>query len=200
MTLNPIQRRWRSLGVVCFFLAGCSGVDTPSGPSRAPDSPGSTSPFLSYTFSPEARSARLEPSPSLAFGGDMWADNNRLSLSVLPPVGAPLGSEASLTLAAPRGQRLAVGVYRNARRIAAIGSSEATLDFSVPNRGCNTSTGEFEVFEAVYGPQPAGSGTSGTVERFRARFSLTCDGTNAGAAGEVLLVNLQRGCRLTGNC
>jgi hypothetical protein len=140
---------------------------------------------------------RIDGGPNAVFSGDMWGDNNFFSLSVRTP---DYKSWWSLLMGAPRGERLVPGVYRNTRRIPLIGSSNPRLDFSGDGRACNESTGEFEVFEAIYGPRPAGSGTSGTIDRFRARFSQVCDGEPAGLIGEVFVVSVQRACKANGNC
>jgi hypothetical protein len=140
---------------------------------------------------------RIDAGPNAVFSGDMWGDNNYLSLSVRTP---DYKSWWSLLMGASAGQPLAPGVYRNTRRIPLIGSSNPRLDFAGDGRGCNESTGEFEVFEAVYGPKPARSGTSGTIDRFRARFSQVCDGEPAGLIGEVFVASIPATCKTTGNC
>jgi hypothetical protein len=165
--------------------------------------------FLTFTSSPgdwvgQGQTRRIESGPNAEFGGDVWADfnnladNNYLSLSI--ETAGPGARYWSLSMKAPRGQVLVPGVYRNAKRVPAIGSTDPQLDLSGEGRSCNNSTGEFEVLEAVYGPKPPGSGTTGTIERFHARFTQVCDGSSTGLTGEVFLVSIQRGCRMSGNC
>ena len=126
----------------------------------------------------------------------MWDANNALSLGILSP-----GTGGwTVQLAAPKGRPLTPGLYRSAKRVPAIGSSDPQLNVAGETRSCNTSTGEFEVLEAVYGPQPQGSGTSGTIDRFRARFTQTCDGASGSMTGEVWLQSIPRYCKITRNC
>ena len=194
--------KWKTRAVVSSAILMLSLPG--SGCDRGATSPSPIqSTFLTFTSSPgdwvgQGQTRRIEPGTTAEFGGDMWADNNNLSLSILTPGPGP--RDWSLSMKAPSGQPLVPGVYRNAKRIPAIGSSDPQLSLSGEQRSCNTSTGEFEVLEAVYGPKPPGSGTSGTIERFHARFTQFCDGSSAGLTGEVFLVSIQRGCRMTGNC
>ena len=136
--------------------------------------------------------------PDAIFGGDMWEDNNYLSVFVMPPRGSS-GEAWTLLLGAPAGQPLRTGVYRNAKRVAGFGSGDPRLAFTT-SRSCNLSNGEFTVLEATYGPKPANSGTSGTIQRFHATFSQKCDEASAGLTGEVFLLSVPRGCSVTGNC
>jgi hypothetical protein len=146
----------------------------------------------------QGQTRRIESGSAATFGGDMWDGNNALSLGILTPGPGP--RDWSLQLAAPKGRALTPGLYRNAKRIPAIGSQEPQLNFGGEQRSCNTSTGEFEVLEAVYGPRPAGSGTSGTIERFHARFTQTCDGSSGSLVGEVRLGAIPGFCKITLNC
>jgi hypothetical protein len=141
---------------------------------------------------------RLEQSSNIRFGDDMWGGNSSLQMHLET---TDRKVWWSLTMTAPGGQPLVPGVYRDARRIPPIGSNNPTLTVYGEGRGCNASTGEFEVLEAVYGPKPAGSGTTGTIERFRARFSQVCsESPDGGLVGDVVLVSIQRGCKMSGNC
>ena len=192
-----------ALGAVAALSAGvgCDRASTaPTGPSAPP---GRQSTFLRFTSDPgdwvgQGRSRTVLPDPTARFGGDMWNDNNQLSFFVL--TSGPGARDWGLLMQAPRGERLTPGVYRNARRIPAIGSNDPQLSFYGEQRSCNESIGEFEVIEALYGPKPAGSGTSGTIERFHARFTQACDGSTALLRGEVFLTAIERGCKATGNC
>ena len=136
----------------------------------------------------------FEQGPAMKFGGDMRLENNLLFLSI---VGTGI-SRWDLFMGAPAGRRLTPGVYKNAKRAPDRGSSDPTLSLSGEARGCNTSIGEFEVLEAVYGPKPAGSDASGTIERFRARFTQYCDGRSAGLSGDVSLVSVPLRCTVVG--
>src|SRR5688572_18494524 len=164
--------------------------------------PSSTTSFLSFISSQgdwvgQGKTWRFEPGASAVFGGTMWNQNNQLTLSIATP-GTTAGGW-SLTIAAPAGSALSRGVYRNARRIPPIGSSDPQFTLSGEGRSCNTSTGEFEVLDATYGPPP-NSGASGTIDYFRATFKQTCDGSPTGLTGEVRLVSIPLGCRVSGNC
>jgi hypothetical protein len=139
---------------------------------------------------------RFEPGASAVFSGTMWNQNNQLTLSIATP-GTTAGGW-SLTIAAPAGTALSRGMYRNAKRIPPIGSSDPQLILSGEGRCCNASTGEFEVLDATYGPPP-NSGASGTIDYFHATFKQTCDGSSAGLTGEVRLVSIPLGCRVSGN-
>jgi hypothetical protein len=201
ISTTPLSRVLVLLVTLCLPGSGCDRSGT--SPSPLPTT------FLTFTSSPgdwvgQGQTRRFESGPNAEFGGDVWADfnnladNNYLSLSIeLAGTGSRFWG---LQMRAPRGQVLVPGVYRNAKRVPAIGSTDPQLDLAGEGRSCNTSTGEFEVFEAVYGPKPPGSGTTGTIERFHARFTQVCDGSSAGLTGEVHLVSIQRGCRMTGNC
>ena len=88
----------------------------------------------------------------------------------------------NLNMAAPGGQLLVPGVYEGATRWPFQGPFEPGLDFSGDGRGCNQSTGRFQVLEAIYGP-------FGYVERFHATFEQHCEGSPPALFGEVKIVN-----------
>jgi hypothetical protein len=89
----------------------------------------------------------------------------------------------NLDLAAPAGQALEPGSYPVATRYPFQLPADAGLSLFGDGRGCNTSTGSFEVLEATFGP-------SGWIERFHATFEQHCEGDpNSRAFGEVLIDN-----------
>jgi hypothetical protein len=89
----------------------------------------------------------------------------------------------NLDLAAPAGQALEAGSYPVATRYPFQLPGDAGLTLWGNGRGCNTSTGSFEVLEATFG-------TSGWIERFHATFEQHCEGDpNSRAVGEVLIDN-----------
>lgn len=171
---------------------------------RGPTSPSATpaaSSFFLFTSTPgdgvgQGRTIRVEPG-RWVFGGEMWQDNNRLQVSASNPSNA--SDWWSVTMAAPAGERLRPGVYRDARRIPPIGSTNPLLAVAGEGRACNLSTGEFEVLEAVYGP--GFGGYSGSIERFRATFRQACEESPSGQmTGEISLVTVQFFCKVSGNC
>ena len=105
-----------------------------------------------------------------------------------------------ITMAAPAGEQLARGVYRDARRIPPIRSGLPTLIVGGQGRGCNQSTGEFEVLD--YAPAEPTAGTiSLPVERFRATFTQRCsESPNGTVSGEVIVATTQNFCKTTRNC
>jgi hypothetical protein len=141
-----------------------------------------------------AGQTRLFEAPVMTFGGDMRLDNNLLLLSI---VGTE-GSRWTLFMGAPAGRRLTTGVYRNAKRAPDRGSGDPSLSLSGEGRDCNTSIGEFEVLEAVYGRKPDVGDASGTIERFRARFTQYCDGRPGGLSGDLSLVSVPLRCTVVG--
>ena len=140
---------------------------------------------------------RIDASPNALFSGDVGLDHHGLSLEVRSP---DYRSWWMLIMTAPPGQALIPGVYPNAKRVPAIGSSDPWLQFYGAGRGCNLSTGQFEIFEAVYGRQTIGNQTGGTIERFRARFKQYCDGSPAALDGEVFLASVQLRCKVLNSC
>jgi hypothetical protein len=141
----------------------------------------------------------FEPSPLTRIGGDMRLDNNLLFLTIR--ISGPVSFTTwDLSMGAPSGRPLTPGVYKNARRSAERGSGDPTLSLSGESRGCNVSIGEFEVMEAVYGPPAADRSASGTIQRFRATFSQTCDSSFGGLSGDVSLVSIPPRCTVIGVC
>jgi len=155
--------------------------------------------IASTTGDPVARgrSFRVDASPSAIFGGEMWDGNGRLQVSANDP------SDASkwwaVIMAAPPGRPLVPGTYRDARRIPPIGSGLPTLEVYGDGRGCNLSTGEFEVLESAFGP--GFGGYSGSIQRFRATFKQTCtEAPGTQLTGEVRLATILMGCKKSRNC
>ncbi|MGB4069878.1 MAG: DUF6299 family protein [Nitrospira sp.] len=137
--------------------------------------------FLSYTSQPgdyigQGQSRIFTPADS-GFSSMVSQDNREIAVSVLPS-----GSFWHLHLAAPEGQTLLPGIYEGATRWPFQAPPTPGLDFSGDGRGCNTSTGKFEVLEAVYAP-------FGYVERFHATFEQHCEGGDPALFGEIQIVN-----------
>jgi hypothetical protein len=101
----------------------------------------------------------------------------------------------SLDFAAPNNQLLTVGTYTGATRFPFQASTVPGLDVTGDGRGCNTSTGSFQVLEASYG---AGS----TINSFDAIFEQHCEGAVPALRGEIRydahpVVNVTAPTRLT---
>lgn len=175
--------------------------DSPTSPSPAPSPGPALSTFIRFTSTPgdvvgRGRTILAEPGP-FVFGGEMWSANNRLQVSANNPSNA--GDFWRVIIAAPSGRTLVPGVYKDTRRIPPIGSANPTLDFAGDGRSCNLGTGEFEVLEAVYGP--GFGGYSGSIERFRATFTQSCQESPADRiTGEISLSGIQFGCKVSNNC
>ena len=73
-----------------------------------------------------------------------------------------------LTLAAPRGQALVVGVYNNATRWPFQLDTAPGLDYTGDHRGCNQSSGRFEITRVVYG-------APGTILDLEATWEQHCE-------------------------
>ena len=83
-----------------------------------------------------------------------------------------------LDFSVPSGQKLQVGAYANATRHP-FNFNGPGLSLSGTGRGCNTLSGRFAVLELKLGP-------AGSVEKFRATFSQSCEGFLPAALGEVV--------------
>jgi hypothetical protein len=79
----------------------------------------------------------------------------------------------TLNLAAPSGQALAVGSYPNATRYPFQAPTSPGLTVSGNGRGCNQDFGSFEILEIALDP------STGTLLRFAADFTQTCESTTA---------------------
>jgi uncharacterized repeat protein (TIGR01451 family) len=146
-----------------------------------PPSPGGES-FLSFVSEPGdsiglGQSASYSPA-NATFSPQMSADRRQFRLFVTPS-GTIL--PWMLSMAAPAGQQLTVGVYTGTVRWTGQVFSVPSLDFTGQGRGCNTSTGQFEVLEVAYD-------SSGNLQRFRATFEQHCEGFAPALTGEVLIV------------
>jgi hypothetical protein len=75
----------------------------------------------------------------------------------------------NLDLAGPTKSTLTVGAYENAQRFPFQPTGVPGLDFSGAGRGCNTSTGRFDVLQAAYA-------ADGSVRKFSADFEQHCEG------------------------
>jgi hypothetical protein len=158
--------------------------------------------FLEFTSTPgdfvgAGKSMHLDAGPSSwIFNGNMWDGNNKLQVTM---VNASHTNSYNIILAAPNGRPLTAGVYPIARRIPNPG--EAQIDIGGDGRGCSQSTGRIEVLEAAYGPGLANM--SGSIERFRATFTQTCDVTppaTGGMSGEIRLATIPFNCTINSQC
>jgi hypothetical protein len=84
-------------------------------------------------------------------------------------------------IAAPAGQRLAVGTYEGAARWPFQGDGQPGLDFSGTGRGCNQLTGQFVIHEME-------RGDDATLQRFHASFRQHCEGQAPALHGEIGIV------------
>ena len=162
----------------------------------APPLVGSSSTYLRFISSPgdgvgQGRSLQFDASASVTFRGIVWtwergsSSEHQLVLSIAELT--PRYRDWTLTLSAPRGQRLVPGLYRDATRIPDINTGNAALAFSGDGRACNQSLGEFEIVEARYAPRPP---NGERIERLVVRFRQVCDGAAVGMTGEASLNNI----------
>lgn len=91
------------------------------------------------------------------------------------------GAWWSLDLAAPTGQKLAVGKYLDAHRYPFNGSGPG-LNLSGNGRGCNELTGWFEIQKLV-------RGANGYIEALDATYEQHCEGGEPALRGDVHIVN-----------
>jgi hypothetical protein len=73
-----------------------------------------------------------------------------------------------LTFSAPYLRPIIPGPYEGARRFTSISPAHPGLEVAADHRGCNRSTGRFDVLEIALGP-------GGSVDRFAAEFEQFCD-------------------------
>lgn len=83
-----------------------------------------------------------------------------------------------LDFAAPKGQILTPGLYKNAERFPGIDNDCPGLSFSGNGRGCNRNGGGFEILELIYGED-------GQLESFAANFIQTCENKNRPLYGNI---------------
>ena len=143
-----------------------------------PPPPGTFLSFVSQPGDPIGFGQTLTFTPANAgFFANVSQDQREFHATVFPP-----GSFWFLDLAAPAGQQLVPGAYEGATRYPFQGPAVPGLNFVGDGRGCNTSTGRFQVLEASYGPQ-------GYFTRFHATFEQHCEGLPAALFGEIQIVN-----------
>jgi hypothetical protein len=85
----------------------------------------------------------------------------------------------TVVLSPPTYGTLVPGLYTDVVRMA--DDTHAGMDISGEGRGCNATTGSFNVLEATYG-------TYGYTERFHATFEQHCEGLTPALRGEIDLV------------
>ncbi|NDW23097.1 hypothetical protein [Alteromonas hispanica] len=83
----------------------------------------------------------------------------------------------NLDLAAPSDEIIGVGVYEGARRYPFQSPTSPGLSFTGSGRGCNQSSGRFEIFELSYNE-------SGEVESLAVDFEQSCELTNPTLKGQ----------------
>ena len=160
--------------------------------------------FTSTTGDPvgQGQSRRFDFVRGVQFGGGFDDGNRIVNFLLFERIGPTerMLSWWNLILAAPAGRILTPGVYKNTRGPAplATGTTDPLLDFRVDQRSCSKSTGEFEVLEVEYGPPECGY--TATIKRLHATFRQRCDDSSAAVTGEVMLLSLPPGRRLTGAC
>jgi hypothetical protein len=144
---------------------------------------GSSPTFIYYQTTPEGTAERLESSPSLRITGFVSEGYTGIQLFARPPSRSP-SPFMTIGMVAGRGQQLVPGIYR-----VSPGDPFGPRLTVSGTRNCGSGTvGEFEVFEAAYGPNTVG--TLGGIERFRARFNVRCVEGEAGISGQLALFNL----------
>ncbi|HZZ92500.1 MAG TPA: VCBS repeat-containing protein [Usitatibacter sp.] len=87
-----------------------------------------------------------------------------------------IGGTVSVNLAAPGGQRLAVGAYEEAHRLASLAAP--SIDFTYGSAGCNTTAGRFAVLDIAFDG-------AGNILRFAADFELECEEVFPPVYGEI---------------
>ena len=156
--------------------------------SRNPEAPSEAAPttFVQYTseagdFVGGGKSARLTLATAsfTPFVNDHFNAGIRQSIALTIRPFAASDVVWNLDLLSTVGRRLTVGTYENAEWIPS--SPEVPgLDF-VAGRGCNRSTGRFEILEVVYGSnQP--------LDRLHVTFEQRCVGSVAALRGELRIV------------
>ena len=83
-----------------------------------------------------------------------------------------------LNMAAPQGSALAVGTYTGATRYPFQSPTTPGLDFSGDGRGCNQSSGSFEIFEIGYD-------TGGALNKLAANFIQHCENATPALYGVI---------------
>lgn len=78
----------------------------------------------------------------------------------------------TLSFAAPQGQKLLPGIYKNAERYPFNSTKRPGLDISGSGRGCNKLTGEFEILDIGYDDY-------GSINSIAVNFVQKCDGGHA---------------------
>lgn len=83
----------------------------------------------------------------------------------------------NLDLAAPSDEVIGVGIYEGARRYPFQSPTSPGLSFTGSGRGCNQSSGRFEIFELSYNE-------SGKIESLAVDFEQSCELTNPTLKGQ----------------
>jgi hypothetical protein len=173
---SPMRRLGVRALVVATLIAGVQAI-VPSSPANA----ATTGTFLSFTSDPGdyiGQGQTVTYTPATASFSSTQDGSNFSSRTNDPTY----SFWWDLHLTAPVGQTLTVGSYNNATRWPFQVSSAPGLDFSGSGRGCNMSSGSFQVLDAAFAP-------NGYVERFHATFVQYCENGTAALHGEIQISN-----------
>ena len=142
--------------------------------------------FLSYISDPGDYIGAGQTA-DIAFGDATWSDQfnvsagvQQLGLSVISTAGYS-GFWWYIHFAAPRGQTLAVGSYPLATRWPFQAPTAPGFDFSGSGRGCNMSSGQFEILSISIA-------ADSSINWFHAKFEQHCENLTPALKGEVVVV------------
>ena len=142
--------------------------------------------FLSYVSDPGDYIGAGQTA-YIAFGDATWSDQldvsagiEQLGLSVVSTAGYS-GFWWYIHFAAPQGRTLAVGSYPLATRWPFQAPSAPGFDFSGSGRGCNMSSGQFEILSIDIA-------ADSSVNWFHARFEQHCENMTPALRGEVVVL------------
>lgn len=145
-------------------------------------SPARAATFLSFDSEPgdyigQGESAFFDRNDGYFRVGQNYNNGNTISVDFYDYY---LGGDNSwsLSLAAPNNTPLIAGSYEGATRFPFQNPSQPGLDFTGNGRGCNTSTGRFNVQEITYDAY-------NELSRFKANFEQHCEGAEPALFGQV---------------
>jgi hypothetical protein len=172
--LNVTRVTKRALGIAVIAAAGLAMSGVPA--QAQPVTTGS----LAFDGDPGDYISGGRPHSYSTDTGDRLSVNSNDGYLTVSVTGHD-GAWWSLDLAAPSGEKLAVGKYLDAHRYPFQGSGPG-LDISGDGRGCNELTGWFDI-------QKLSSGPNGYIEALDATYEQHCEGGEAALRGEVHIVN-----------
>lgn len=168
MCMRLVLKLWMGAGILAVAASAASAQPLEATVSFVSD-PGD------WVGAGQTRSFTLDTASMMVQSGQ---NGGYFRLSVFPFA----GGWWYFNLAAPAGTQLVPGAYEGAMRYPFNPSGTPGLDVYGDGRGCNSVTGRFDVFEAVFGP-------NGYIERFHAQFEQHCEGGEPALRGEILVVN-----------